>query len=569
MLAFGQAGSGAGRSNGSIDHFGVALSLDDFLSNDHFAADRAVLAFGQAGSSTGCIDSRVDHFGVTLSCDHGAGLDGYATFTDGVAGVAVGGAGGIRGVFGVVVASVLAAGLGTFDGFNIRVANIAADGALGFVYGLGHAIASGDQVTLFEFAFVPLANGGGIDGFGVGCLCSDIRTAGVEVKGVGGNRVGIGIGATVDLAAFHSAKISVCIKVLGIELVDGSTGAGPYSFIQSTYFLCMTRQAKLSGKYIILAGGVVGYTVHNHRTGAIGLHDAAEVSTGSDLQGAIYDEVRHHTTGSNTIQGRNLAQGAVNRIVGRGCSAVIIGFCIIYFRVRWLVKNAAFLALRACTVVIGTGEHRQLYTFGDCQFRIGIDLQACTGQQGHVKLQFILTVFQNDIIVVRHREIPAIQRKCIAGHLQLNGALDCAATDLNGQLANVGVKGAGLAAVIGGNQGCAGLQGNQAAVLVIANENYGAAIVFTVLILIGITVHGVAALHFQSALDGLGGVAGRGIQASVSILGICYHTAAHAAAGIGITPAPAGLSMQRQGLINLGTGAVGDHRACTVNIADS
>ena len=89
-----------------------------------------------------------------------------------------------------------------------------------------------------------------------------------------------------------------------------------------------------------------------------------------------------------------------------------------------------------------------------------------------------------------------------------------------------------------------------------------------ILILVGIAIHGVAALHFQPALNGLGAVTGRSIQAIVAISRLCDHTTTHAAAGIGITPAPARLSMQRQGLVDLGTGAVGDHRACTVNIAD-
>ena len=102
MLAFSQAGLGAGRRNSSVNNFGVALSrvllvneglladvthatdvaslgtsrvldgdhtavagsLNNFLSNQHFFTDRAVLAFSQAGFGAGRSNSSVNHFGV-------------------------------------------------------------------------------------------------------------------------------------------------------------------------------------------------------------------------------------------------------------------------------------------------------------------------------------------------------------------------------------------------------------------------------------------------------------------------------------------------------------------------
>ena len=409
----GRTGSltAGGNCGGSFLHI-MAQSVNHFLLDSRVVAAGAVGACGQAGCGTGCIDGCVGHnimapsladshslFLVFLGAvvtlyvvhsglgtgfcglhrtgsgreamagcgDLGAGLDGYVTFTDAVAGVAGGSTGGSNGIFGMVVAGVDGAVLIAQNGSIFGIANVAAMLTLSFIDSFIHAVACGDQVALHKFTFVPLANSGTIDGFGIGFLQGDIRTAGVEVKGEGGNGVGIGIGSAVDLAAYHGLQVALCIIVLGNKCIDGSTGTGPYSFIQSTYFLCMTRQAQLSGKAVSVA-------LHDDGTAAVGLHDATEVGTLLHIQHAVNDQVGHHAAGGNTIQGGNLAQRAVNRIVGRGCSAVIIGFCIIYFRVRRLVKDVAFLALRACTVIIRSGKDRQLHTGGDCQHRIGVDL---------------------------------------------------------------------------------------------------------------------------------------------------------------------------------------------------
>ena len=67
VLALSQAASGTGCCNSSIDDLGVPQGSNDFLSNQNLAADRAVLAFSQTSCSTGRSHGSVDGLGVAQS----------------------------------------------------------------------------------------------------------------------------------------------------------------------------------------------------------------------------------------------------------------------------------------------------------------------------------------------------------------------------------------------------------------------------------------------------------------------------------------------------------------------
>ena len=69
MLAFGKAGSGAGRGYCLVNDLGVAGGGTLFLCNKYLIADRAVLAFGKAGSGAGRGYCLVDDLGVAGGAD--------------------------------------------------------------------------------------------------------------------------------------------------------------------------------------------------------------------------------------------------------------------------------------------------------------------------------------------------------------------------------------------------------------------------------------------------------------------------------------------------------------------
>ena len=69
VLTFSQAIGGTGYIYSRVNHFGVGNCSNILLFNDHCAADRAVAALGQTGCSTGSFHSRIDHFCVaSCSC---------------------------------------------------------------------------------------------------------------------------------------------------------------------------------------------------------------------------------------------------------------------------------------------------------------------------------------------------------------------------------------------------------------------------------------------------------------------------------------------------------------------
>jgi len=79
VLAFRQAGGGTGGSNRCIDHFRVTQSVHNFLSSQDFATDRAVLAFRQTSLGTGCFNCCVDHFGMAQSIHNFLGNQDFIT----------------------------------------------------------------------------------------------------------------------------------------------------------------------------------------------------------------------------------------------------------------------------------------------------------------------------------------------------------------------------------------------------------------------------------------------------------------------------------------------------------
>ena len=138
---------------------------------------------------------------------------------------------------------------------------------------------------------IPLTHRLGVDGFSL-CLlrCIDYtgRTAGgIEVEGKGFNRISGCVCGFIGRAAYHRLQHTVFVKILGIELVDGSTGMCPCIIVQRICFVTVACQAQLPGKYIILAGCVACDTVHNDGTAAAGLHNAAKIATGFHIQNTI------------------------------------------------------------------------------------------------------------------------------------------------------------------------------------------------------------------------------------------------------------------------------------------
>ena len=80
MLAFRQAGLGAGRLNCRINDLGMSLGGDHFLGNEYSIADGAVLAFRQARLGAGRSLCCVNDFGVPLGWnDLNAGEDAPQT----------------------------------------------------------------------------------------------------------------------------------------------------------------------------------------------------------------------------------------------------------------------------------------------------------------------------------------------------------------------------------------------------------------------------------------------------------------------------------------------------------
>ena len=168
----------------------------------------------------------------------------------------------------------------------------------------------------------------------------------------------------------------------------------------------------------------------------------------------------------------------------------------------------------------------------DCQMNTGrnlqrciFDLQACTWQKGQVVCQGIIAVFQNYIIVIRHREIPFAQGEFIPCHCQRHRSLSGTAADLQCQLSNCCIQAARIAA-IGRVQCCSRAKGDQAVAAVGSHQNHGTHIMYTSRVLVCITIHGVPGLHDQIALNILGGVTGRGIDAGIAVRGPGLHTIA-------------------------------------------
>ena len=242
-----------------------------------------------------------------------------------------------------VILSNLKAGAGAV-GFGIPAGEgiaLAYEGVLG--QGNSSAFA-GDHFQCFHLAcaficiegdltVIPPAHRLCIDGFGMCSLCGDIRAAGVEVEGKGINLVLITIHSLIGLTGLHGLQRTICIKDLGVELVDCGTGTGPFCTIPTTYFFRMTRHTKLSGEHVIFFAYRLCDAVHDDRASAGSLDNTAEVGVGLHLQRTIHDKVCHHAAAGNSVQRGDLGQSAVDRIVGGFRSATIICFCIIYFGV--------------------------------------------------------------------------------------------------------------------------------------------------------------------------------------------------------------------------------------------
>ena len=81
MLAFGQAGCGAGGCHCGIDDLGVSQGCYNFLCNQNLATDRAMLAFGQTSFGTGRSNCGINNLGVSQGrnlflCNQNLAADG-------------------------------------------------------------------------------------------------------------------------------------------------------------------------------------------------------------------------------------------------------------------------------------------------------------------------------------------------------------------------------------------------------------------------------------------------------------------------------------------------------------
>ena len=107
----------------------------------------------------------------------------------------------------------------------------------------------------------------------------------MEIESKGSDCIAFGVsGAAIDLAGLHVAQIAICIKILRQECVDSSTGNGVRCLICRGYFICMAGQTQLSGESAIV-------THHDDRASTIGLHNAAKVATGLNVQNTVHDQV--------------------------------------------------------------------------------------------------------------------------------------------------------------------------------------------------------------------------------------------------------------------------------------
>ena len=159
----------------------------------------------------------------------------------------------------------------------------------------------------------PLTLSSGVDGFCTGIhLCHIIRI-GIESKGIGCYCVRVGIGTLVGLARLHSLQLTVCIEVLGREIIDRGTGDFPILWDQVS-ILNFTCQTQLSCK-----SSYVAAFVHHDRATAGSLRNAAEVGTRLDIQStcAFQDQVCHHAAAGGSCQ------GAVGGIVRAGRVSLI------------------------------------------------------------------------------------------------------------------------------------------------------------------------------------------------------------------------------------------------------
>ena len=112
MLALGLSGFFAGCRDGRIDNLCMSLGGNNFLLDNNFVADRAVLALGLSGFFAGRRNGRIDNFLMSLSGNSRAGAYFLAAILAvGVAGIAGHGAGCVLRVadFGIF----MIAGLGS------------------------------------------------------------------------------------------------------------------------------------------------------------------------------------------------------------------------------------------------------------------------------------------------------------------------------------------------------------------------------------------------------------------------------------------------------------------------
>ena len=70
MLTFSKTGFGTGCFLGGIFHPAVTLGLNDFLSDDDSAANRAMAAFGKTGFGAGCCNGGINYGFVTVRLNH-------------------------------------------------------------------------------------------------------------------------------------------------------------------------------------------------------------------------------------------------------------------------------------------------------------------------------------------------------------------------------------------------------------------------------------------------------------------------------------------------------------------